>query len=158
VTTNVQAWRHAIWLALPLSIALATTVAAASQLADGTAVPIRLVSPITSWDAQTGDEVHFVVRADVAVDGKVLIKKGTPVLGRIVKAQRAHWGWTEHDAKLWVAFTGTVTTTGYAIRLRTTLVPPQTDIEINRDRLEHRLQWASEADAFTAYVDGDYTL
>jgi len=154
--------RHGKTALMVLTIAgglLAASPAAAAHLREGTRVPVRMTSTINSESSQAGDPVAFVVTSDVVVDGAVVIARGTPVAGWLLKVQRRSWGFISHDAKLIFMFSHTTARNGTAIRLRSSNVDPMGGrVEIDRDRRHHGLQWAGVGDTFEAYVDGEYDL
>jgi len=128
--------------------------AAAAQLAEGTVVPVRLVSPINSETAKAGERIHFVVTRDVVVDGVVVIARRTPAEGVIVAARRASWGFIWHRAKLAFTYIQTTGVDGRLIRLRALNLDNR--VNINRGDYHHGLQWATEGDPLEAYVVGNY--
>jgi hypothetical protein len=133
---------------------LAAPAAVAAELQDGTIVHVRLVSPITSEDAKAGDTVRFVVTRDVVVDGAVVIARKTPVLGKVVAARRASWGFIDHRGMLAFAFVQTTAVDGQSIGLRAT--NGYGLVSIDRGDYHHDLQWATEGDTFDASVAGTY--
>ena len=56
------------------------------HLADGTRIRVRLLQFISSETSTPGEPVHLEVPEDVAVDGVVAIKRGTPATGTILEA------------------------------------------------------------------------
>lgn len=59
----------------------------------GTDVVLAFDDPLSSRTASPGDKVHFHVAQDVLVQDKVVIKRGTPVTGSVVKVKkRARFG------------------------------------------------------------------
>ena len=152
VTRNLLAATGLAWLMLyttPASVA-------AAQLLDGTVVHVRLLSPISSEDAKAGDRIGFIVIRDVVADGVVVIPRGTPAEGAVVRAQRSSWGFTRHRAVLAFGFTQTTGLDGQLIRLRASNTNGQ--VNIDRSDYHHGLQWASEGDTFEAFVIGNYGL
>lgn len=53
----------------------------------GTALPVRLVDPIDSATAQTGDTFHATLDSPLAVDGEVVVPAHYDVEGHVVAAQ-----------------------------------------------------------------------
>lgn len=143
-----------------LSILVAApSPAAAAGLREGTPIPVRMTSVITSEDSQSGNPISFVVTKDVVVDGVVVVARGTPATGWVLKARRNSFGFIWHDAKLTFMFSYTTATNGQAIRLRASNADPMGGrVVIDRDRRHHGLQWAAEGDIFEAYVDGNYDV
>jgi hypothetical protein len=130
----------------------------AVRLPDGTPVPVRLLRFIDSESSMTGDPVPFEVTRDVVFDGVLLIARGTPVIGVVVKARPAHVGFLEHLARLAFTFTQTTAGDGQVIRLRATVVRSTNDRVVLERSPHHDLQWAGEGNTFNAYVDGDYEI
>jgi PEGA domain len=56
-------------------------------LQDGTPVRLRLSRNVSSADAHTGDSVDFEVLEDVAVNGILVIPKGSVAIGSVTEAQ-----------------------------------------------------------------------
>lgn len=59
----------------------------AFRLEDGTPVRLKLKRNLSSADAQAGDRVDFDVLDEIAVNGIVLIPKGSVALGTVTEAQ-----------------------------------------------------------------------
>ena len=148
--------RHLLAATGLASLMLSTTSApaAAAQLPEGTAVHVRLVSPITSETAKAGDRLHFVVTSDVIADGLVVITRRTPAEGAIVAARRASWGFIWHRARLAFTYIQTRGVDGQLIQLRALSIDNR--VNINRGDYGHGLQWATEGDPLEAYVVGNY--
>ena len=128
--------------------------AAAAQLAEGTVVPVRLVSPINSETAKAGERIHFVVTRDVVVDGVVVIARNTKVAGTVVAARRASWGFIWHRARLSFTFVQTTAVDGQSVSLRAPNA--QGWLNVDRSRYHHNLQWAGGGDTYEASVHGNY--
>ena len=60
--------------------------AAESRLADGTRIAVKVMERLSSASVKDNDPVTFAVVEDVVVDGRVVVKQGTPVRGVIVEA------------------------------------------------------------------------
>jgi hypothetical protein len=56
---------------------------------EGTAIQLSLREPLSSKLSEVGDEVIAAVKRDVVVDGQVLLRQGTEVLGRVTLAKPA---------------------------------------------------------------------
>lgn len=56
---------------------------------EGTEIQLSLRDPVSSKLSEPGDEVLATVRRDVVVDGRVIIQKGTEVVGRVTVAEPA---------------------------------------------------------------------
>jgi hypothetical protein len=60
-----------------------------SVIPEGTEIQLALLDPVSSKLSEPGDEIRAVVRRDVIVDGRRLLKEGTEVVGRVTLAQPA---------------------------------------------------------------------
>jgi hypothetical protein len=60
-----------------------------SIIPEGTEIQLALLDPVSSKLSEPGDEIRAVVRRDVFVDGRRLLKEGTEVIGRVTLAQPA---------------------------------------------------------------------
>lgn len=151
-------WRRTLTNISALSMLLfAPAVARADQIADGTTVPVRLLDIITSERSTSGQRLGFVVTKDVIVDGKVMIERGTPVIGEIVDARRARWDFTHKHARLAFKFVRTTGRSGEPILLRASPARGKDDrVNVSQHDRHHELLWATEAATFNAYVDGNY--
>jgi hypothetical protein len=77
----------ALGAALALSLHWAGPAwAAEARLADGTRIPVKVMERLSSASLKDNDPVTFAVVEDVVVDGRVVVKQGTPVRGVIVEA------------------------------------------------------------------------
>ena len=142
---------------LLLLMTLTASMVSAQPLHDGTRIQVRLLTFISSETSKEGDPIEFVVASDVVADGRVVIARGTRVLGSVVKARRAHWGFSSNrHARLAFVFTYTVASNGTLVRLRGPAV--ESDGRVAVDRFHHNFQWAGNTDLFDAYVDGDYEI
>lgn len=56
---------------------------------EGTEIQLSLRDPVSSKLSEPGDEILATVRRDVVVDGRVIIQKGTEVVGRVTVAEPA---------------------------------------------------------------------
>jgi len=56
---------------------------------EGTEIQLALLDPVSSKLSEAGDEIRAVVRRDVFVDGRRLLREGTEVIGRVTLAQPA---------------------------------------------------------------------
>jgi hypothetical protein len=69
-----------------LSFATATVSAAVRILAPkGTKVALKYMDQVDTATIKPGDVVHFHVAADVLIDGRVVIKRSTPLIGTVNK-------------------------------------------------------------------------
>jgi len=64
-------------------------VAQRVTLPSGTVIPFRITETLDSKNAQTNGVFHGAVANDIAVNGRTVVPRGTPVMGRIVNAQEA---------------------------------------------------------------------
>jgi hypothetical protein len=60
-----------------------------SVIPEGTEIQLALLDPVSSKLSEPGDEIRAVVRRDVVVDGRRLLREGTEVIGRVTLAQPA---------------------------------------------------------------------
>jgi hypothetical protein len=60
-----------------------------SIIPEGTEIQLALLDPVSSKLSEAGDEIRAVVRRDVFVDGRRLLREGTEVVGRVTLAQPA---------------------------------------------------------------------
>lgn len=119
------------------------------RLADGSPVGVRLLNLISSETSKPGDAVRLAVVGDVAVDGTVVIKDGTPASGTVVEARPGTL--RGRAPRLAFVVSETRSVSGETIRLRS----PQ--IEPFRGRRAYLL-WIAQGSKFEAFVDGDHTV
>ena len=62
-------------------------IPSATKLPEGTPIPIRLLSALSSASAHAGDTFGAIVDEPVVVDGQTLIDRGTPATGRVLEAK-----------------------------------------------------------------------
>lgn len=55
----------------------------------GTIVPVRITESLDTKTAQTNDAFHGALAADLGVQGVIALRRGAPVVGRIVDAREA---------------------------------------------------------------------
>jgi len=55
----------------------------------GTVVPVRITETLDSKTAQTNDVFHGALAADLGTQGVIALRRGAPVVGRIVEAREA---------------------------------------------------------------------
>jgi hypothetical protein len=58
-----------------------------TQLPEGTPIPIRLQSALSSASAHAGDSFSATVDEPVVIDGQTLIDRSTPATGRVLEAK-----------------------------------------------------------------------
>ena len=86
------------------------------ELAAGTNVEILTLEKISSRKVSEGQTVAFETAADVTVDGKILIAKGTPVVGIISKVRKP--GMAGRGGQLSVTLQSTTSVDNQPIKLR----------------------------------------
>jgi hypothetical protein len=62
-------------------------IPSANKMPEGTPIPIRLLSALSSASAHAGDTFGAIVDEPVVVDGQTLIDRGTPATGRVLEAK-----------------------------------------------------------------------
>jgi hypothetical protein len=62
-------------------------IPSATKLPDGTPIPIRLQSALSSASAHAGDTFSATVDEPIVIDGQTLIDRGTPATGRVLEAK-----------------------------------------------------------------------
>ncbi|HZH99057.1 MAG TPA: hypothetical protein VEX38_08805, partial [Fimbriimonadaceae bacterium] len=60
---------------------------AAITVYKGTEIPLRFEQSLSSMKAKAGDRVRFTVDEDIVIEGKTVVRKGTPVSGRATKVK-----------------------------------------------------------------------
>lgn len=90
----MKMWRLSVCLFALIGLAISPAVFA--QVKDGetiipagTELQLALLDPVSSKLNEPGDEIRAVVRRDVIVDGRRLLREGTEVIGRVTLAQPA---------------------------------------------------------------------
>src|SRR5215813_552853 len=83
-----------VFLLAMIGLAISPAIFAQAQngesiIPEGTEIQLALLDPISSKLSEPGDEIRAVVRRDVYVDGRRLLKEGTEVIGRVTLAQPA---------------------------------------------------------------------
>jgi len=58
-----------------------------TKLPEGTPVPIRLQSALSSASAHAGDTFSATIDEPVVIDGQTLVARGTPAIGRVLEAR-----------------------------------------------------------------------
>ncbi len=66
-----------------------TLVPSATKLPEGTPIPIRLESALSSATSHAGESFYASVDEPVEIDGQTVIARGTPVTGRVLEAKSA---------------------------------------------------------------------
>jgi hypothetical protein len=62
-------------------------IPSARKLPEGTPIPIRMRSALSSASAHAGDTFGAIVDEPVVIDGQTLIDRGTPATGRVLEAK-----------------------------------------------------------------------
>jgi hypothetical protein len=62
-------------------------IPSATKLPEGTPIPIRMRSALSSASAHAGDTFGAIVDEPVVIDGQTLIDRGTPATGRVLEAK-----------------------------------------------------------------------
>jgi hypothetical protein len=62
-------------------------IPSATKLPEGTPIPIRLQTALSSASSHAGDTFNATLDESVVVDGQTLIDRGTPVTGRVLEAK-----------------------------------------------------------------------
>jgi hypothetical protein len=88
-------------------------------LPGNTAIALRLQSALSSRETQRGETVQLVVDRDVMIDGRVVVPRGTPATGAIVRASGS--GGFGKGGKIEIAAT-TLMLNGHAVGLAGTLL------------------------------------
>jgi len=60
-----------------------------TKLPEGTPIPIRLQSALSSVSSHAGDTFHAIIDEPVVVDGQTLVARGTSATGRVLEAKPA---------------------------------------------------------------------
>ena len=64
-------------------------IPSATKLPEGTPIPIRLQSALSSASSHAGDSFSATIDEVVVIDGQTLIARGTPATGRVLEAKPA---------------------------------------------------------------------
>lgn len=62
-------------------------IPSATKLPEGTPIPIRLQSALSSASSHAGDTFSATLDEPVVIDGETLIARGTPATGRVLEAK-----------------------------------------------------------------------
>src|SRR5216684_2652568 len=62
-------------------------IPSATKLPEGTPIPIRLQSALSSASSHAGDTFNATIDEPVVIDGQTLIARGTPATGRVLEAK-----------------------------------------------------------------------
>ena len=62
-------------------------IPSATKLPEGTPIPIRLQSALSSASSHAGDTFSATIDEPVVIDGQTLVARGTPATGRVLEAK-----------------------------------------------------------------------
>lgn len=62
-------------------------IPSATKLPEGTPIPIRLQSALSSASSHAGDTFSATIDDPVVIDGQTLVPRGTPATGRVLEAK-----------------------------------------------------------------------
>ena len=85
-------------------------------LAEGTPINVVTAEEITSKAAKPNDPVKFTIADDLVINGQVVVRKGTPVVGSVITAQKG--GYMGNSGKLAIQVESTTTSDGQPLKLR----------------------------------------
>ena len=94
-------------------------VASASPLKSGTIIQAELVKPIDAKKSKVGDEVIATITKDVTASGKVIVPRGSKLVGRIMGVRMQNTEQT--TSRLGIAFNSAVLKSGKEIPLASTI-------------------------------------
>src|ERR1039457_2822039 len=66
-----------------------TLIPSTTKLPEGTALTIRLQSPLSSVSSHAGDTFSATIDEPIEIDGKTLVARGTTATGRVLEAKPA---------------------------------------------------------------------
>ncbi len=69
-----------------------TFVPSTSKLPEGTPIPVRLRTAVSSESAHAGDTFSAVLDEPVVIDGQTILAAGTPATGRVLEAKASTSG------------------------------------------------------------------
>ncbi|MGD0793217.1 MAG: hypothetical protein ABR920_15730 [Terriglobales bacterium] len=62
-------------------------IPSATKLPEGTPIPVRLESALSSASSHAGDTFSATIDEPVVIDGQTLVARGTPATGRVLEAK-----------------------------------------------------------------------
>jgi hypothetical protein len=62
-------------------------IPSATKLPEGTPIPVRLQSGLSSASSHAGDTFSATIDEPVAIDGQTVVERGTPATGRVLEAK-----------------------------------------------------------------------
>ena len=83
---------------------------------EGTSINVSVAKEVTSKDAKPNDPVEFTVTEDLVINGRVIVRKGTPAVGSVINAEKK--GYLGKSGKLAVQVESTTTSDGQRLKLR----------------------------------------
>jgi hypothetical protein len=89
------------------------------KLAEGTPVILRLTEEVSSATKNANETVNLEVARDVVVDGKVVIKSGTPAIATVTMAEKR--GVLGKAGKIQISVESTKAIDGQKVMLRSTV-------------------------------------
>jgi hypothetical protein len=110
------------------------------QLPAGQSLWIRLVAPITSYTAKTGDPVHGVLTQDLVCDSEVVLPMGTPIEGVVRSKRKVGWGIRHETAALELEFNRAIADPGIAIAFNSRVEEVQNAREVVRNGVIHGIR------------------
>jgi hypothetical protein len=90
-----------------------------ASIADGTKIDATLVKPLDVKRSKPGDPVEARTTQDVKQDGKVVLKKGTPLIGHVTQAQARADGHAQ--SQLGVVFDRAIPSKGQEVPFNATI-------------------------------------
>jgi hypothetical protein len=128
-------------------------------LAKDTHVQLRLLKPLSSATAHTGDPVEFEVLEDVAVQGVLIIPRGAKATGAVAEVEaKKHFG---RDGKVSFNITSVHLTDNQNVPLRgyfEAFGSPATSSSVGVSFSSGKDALFAQGAEFTARVDGDFPL
>jgi hypothetical protein len=64
-----------------------SVIPSTTKLPEGTPIPVRLQSPLSSASAHAGDSFRALVEEPIVIDGQTLVARGTSATGRVLEAK-----------------------------------------------------------------------
>jgi hypothetical protein len=81
-----------------------SVTARACELPAGTALWLRLSTPVSSYFSKAGSEIHAILTEDLVCDAAVALPAGTPIEGRVHSVKKVGWGFRHEIASLELEF------------------------------------------------------
>jgi hypothetical protein len=132
-------------LLLPATVALGC-----DQLAKGQLLWIRLSSPVSTYSAQVGDEVHAVLTQDVGCGEDILLPMGITIDGVVRSKRKVGWGIRHETAALELEFTQATLEDGSKIQLSAQVE----EVENAREQMKNgAIQGVLSSDTFQGRIN-----